>query len=61
MAKGLYQSVTDKNLIVFVYDVADEMVIYTEALHPVETHCKGMSEFSEAFKKVHKIEFAESE
>lgn len=62
MAKGLYQSVTDEKLIVFVYEIADgDAVIYTEALHPVGVHYASVPHFKEKFKKVHKIEFAESE
>ena len=58
--KGIYQSLKDSMLIVFVYDVADgDVVIYTEALHPVGIHCVSKEDFEKDFKKVHKITFAE--
>lgn len=60
--KGLYQSVAEEKLIVFVYDLADgDVVVYTEALHPVMVHCMNREDFEKGFKKVHKISFAESE
>lgn len=60
--KGLYQSVKEEKLIVFVYDVADgDVVVYTEALHPVGVHCMSREDFEKDFKKVHKVSFAETE
>ena len=62
MAKGLYINKSDEKEIVFVSEITVEGdVIYTEALHPVGAHCIDSKAFLDVYKKVHKVEFAETE
>lgn len=63
LATGLYKNNEDEKKLVFAFDVAQqgdsEVVLYTEALHPVQKYVLNRSAFEDKYTKLHKPVFTE--